>query len=77
VEAKEALQDDGAGQSKLFLRIVGTTDNYNIAYDGESVKKKIASDLKKEVQELKEAFKNKGTKEKKELELEQDEYFDW
>ena len=41
------------------------------------LKKKIASDLKKEVQELKEAFKNKGTKEKKELELEQDEYFDW
>ena len=77
VEAKEALQDDGAGQSKLFLRIVGTTDNYNIAYDAESVKKKIATDLKKEVQELKEAFKNKGTKEKKELELEQDEYFDW
>ncbi|HZI25774.1 MAG TPA: AsmA-like C-terminal region-containing protein, partial [Chryseolinea sp.] len=58
VEAKEALQDDGAGQSKLFLRIVGTTDNYNIAYDAESVKKKIATDLKKEVQELKEAFKN-------------------
>ncbi|HEX6227766.1 MAG TPA: AsmA-like C-terminal region-containing protein [Chryseolinea sp.] len=77
VEAKEALQDDGAGQSKLFLKIVGTTDNYNVAYDTESVKKKIATDLKNEVQELKEAFKNKGTKEKKELELEQDEYFDW
>ena len=77
VEAKEALQDDGSGQSKLFLKITGTTDNYNVTYDSESVKKKIASDLKKEVQELKEAFKNKGTKEKKEIELEQDEYFDW
>ena len=30
VEAKEALQDDGSGQSKLFLKIIGTTDNYNI-----------------------------------------------
>ena len=77
VEAKEALEDDGSGQSKLFLKITGTTDNYNVSYDTESVKKKIVSDLKKEVIELKEAFKNKGTKEKKEVELEQDEYFDW
>jgi hypothetical protein len=56
---------------------VGTTDDYKIIYDTESVKKKIASDLKKEVKELKDAFKNKGTKEKKELELEEEEYFDW
>ncbi len=77
VEAKEALQEDGSGQSKLYLKIIGTTDDYKVVYDSESVKKKIATDLKKEVQELKDAFKNKGTKEKKELELEQDEYFDW
>jgi hypothetical protein len=76
-EAKEALQEDGSGQSKLFLKIVGTTDDYKIIYDTESVKKKIASDLKKEVKELKDAFKNKGTKEKKELELEEEEYFEW
>ena len=77
VEAKEALQEDGSGQSKLFLKITGTADNYRVAYDAESVKKKIGTDLKKEVQELKEAFKNKGTKEKKEVELQEDEYFDW
>jgi hypothetical protein len=77
VEAREALQEDGSGQSKLFLKIVGTTDDYKVSYDTESVKKKIAPDLKKEVRELKEAFKNKGTQEKKELELEEDEYFDW
>ncbi len=77
VEAKEALEDDGSGQSKLFLKITGTTDNYSVSYDTESVKKKIVSDLKKEVLELKEAFKNKGTKEKKEIELQEDEYFDW
>ena len=76
-EAKEALEDDGSGQSKLFLKITGTTDNYSVSYDTESVKKKIVSDLKKEVLELKEAFKNKGTKEKKEIELQEDEYFDW
>jgi hypothetical protein len=77
VEAKEALQEDGSGQSKLYLRINGTTDNYRVIYDTESVKKKITTDLKEEVRELKDAFKNKGTQEKKELELEEDEYFEW
>jgi hypothetical protein len=64
------------GQSKLFLKIIGTTDNYRILYDTEAVKKKIVADLKKEVQELKDAFKNKGLKRKKELELSEEE-FDW
>lgn len=76
-EAKGALEEDGSGQTKLLLRITGTTDDYRISYDAEAARKKIATDLKKEVKELKEAFKNKGTKEKKELELEKDEYFDW
>jgi hypothetical protein len=77
VEAKAALEEDGAGQSKLFLKIHGTTDNYRVSYDAESVKKKIGSDLKKEVKELKDAFKNKGIEEKKDVELEEDEYFEW
>ena len=76
-EAKGALEEDGSGQSKLFLKITGTTDNYRVTYDTEAVKKKIASDLKNEVKELQDAFRNKGTKQKKEVELEQDEYFDW
>ena len=76
-EAKEALEEDGSGQTKLFLKITGTTDDYRVSYDTEAVRKKIAGDLKKEVQELREVFKNKGTKQKKELELEEDEYFDW
>jgi hypothetical protein len=74
-EAGSALEDQ-AGQLKLFLRIVGTTDNYQIKYDTDAVRKKIAGDLKKEVQELKDAFKNKGVKKKKELELSTEE-FDW
>jgi hypothetical protein len=76
-EAKEALEEDGSGQTKLLLRIKGTTDEYRISYDTEAARKKIATDLKKEVKELKEAFRNKGTKQKKELELEKDEYFEW
>lgn len=76
-EAFGAIEQDNKGQSRLFLKIIGTTDNYEVTYDKEAVKKKIASDLKKEVQELKDAFKLKGQKKKKELELKKDEYFDW
>jgi hypothetical protein len=78
-EAQNAIEEDGTGQSKLFLKISGTADDYRVTYDTEAVRKKIASDLKKEVQELKNAFKSKGEKEKKEkeVELQKDEYFDW
>lgn len=76
-EEELAIEADQKGQSKLFLKITGTTDDYRIAYDTEAVRKKIASDLKQEVQELKDIFKNKGKKKQKEIELEKDEYFDW
>jgi hypothetical protein len=74
-EATGAMEEQ-AGQLKLFLKITGTTDDYKVQYDTEAVRKKIASELKKEVQELKEAFKNKGKTKKKELELSTEE-FDW
>lgn len=75
-EAFGAIEDDGTGQSKLFLKIVGTTDDYKVSYDKEAVKKKIVSDLKKEVKELKDAFRLKGREKRKELELSSDE-FEW
>lgn len=76
-DSEGAVEKDGAGQSKLYLKIIGTTENYRVMYDTEAVKKKIANDLKQEVSELKSAFKNKGMKKQKELELEKEEYFDW
>ncbi|MFZ5972300.1 MAG: AsmA-like C-terminal region-containing protein [Bacteroidota bacterium] len=75
-EAFGAIEQDSKGQTKIFLKITGTTDAYHVSLDKAAVKQKIASDLKKEVQELKEAFKLKGKKKKKELEL-SDEEFDW
>ena len=77
--AEGAIEHDQQGNSRLFLKITGTTDNYRILYDTEAVRKKIAGDLKKEVQELKDAFKSKSKKdeEAKEIELSQDDYFDW
>jgi len=76
-EAFGAIEETNTGSTKIFLKIVGTTDNYNVIYDKEAVKKKIVSDLKKEVVELKEAFKLKGKIKKKEIELKEDDYFDW
>jgi uncharacterized protein involved in outer membrane biogenesis len=75
-EAFGAIEEDGSGKAKIFLKITGTTDEYEVSLDKDAVKKKIASDLKKEVQELKDAFKLKGQKKKKELELTEEE-FDW
>lgn len=76
-QAEGALESDGSGQSRLFLKIVGTTEDYKVSFDTEAIKKKIVSDIKREVKELKNAFREKETQKKKELELEEDEYFDW
>ncbi len=76
-EAFGAIEETRQGKTQVFLKITGTTDQYKISYDKEAVKKKIVSDLKKEVKELKEAFQLKGKKKKKEIELEKDDYFDW
>ena len=76
-ESFGAIEDDLQGRSKVYLKITGTTDNYKVAYDQVAVRKKITSDIKKEVMELKEAFRLKGKKKKRELELKKDDYFDW
>jgi hypothetical protein len=75
-EAGNAVENE-EGQSRLYLKVVGTADDYRVVYDTESVKKKIANDLKQEVKELKEAFQTKGKQKEKTLELEEDDYFDW
>ncbi len=76
-EAFGAIEQSRGGQSLLYLQITGTADDYEVSYDKAEVKKKIVADLKKEVEELKTAFKNKGLKENKTIELEEDDYFDW
>jgi hypothetical protein len=76
-EAFGAIEEDGAGKTKLFIKITGTTDKYEVSLDKKELKKKIISDLKKEVKELKDAFKSKGQQKKKEIELQKDDYFDW
>ena len=76
-EAFGAIEEKVTGQSRLYLKIIGTAADYRVAYDKEGVKQKIASDLGKEMSELKKAFKNKGLKKQQTIELEEDDYFDW
>ena len=76
-EAFGAIEEDNAGRSMLYLKIIGNTSDYRVMYDKDRVKQKVVSDLKKEAQELKDAFKNKGNDKKETIELEEDDYFDW
>jgi hypothetical protein len=75
-EAFGAVEEDNAGQAQVFLKILGTTDVYDVSYDKQALKQKLAGEMKKEFQEMREAFKRKGKQKKKELEL-SDEEFDW
>ncbi|MDH5366086.1 MAG: DUF3971 domain-containing protein [Cyclobacteriaceae bacterium] len=72
-----AIEEDNSGRAKVFLKITGTTDDYKVSYDTRALKKEVISDFKKEVKELKDAFRTKGKTEKKEVVLEDDDYFDW
>ena len=76
-EFVKAVELDEKGQTRLFLKITGTTDDYKIQYDTEAVKKKIISDFKKEVKGLKDAFRSQDSQKKKEIQLQEDEYFEW
>jgi uncharacterized protein involved in outer membrane biogenesis len=66
-----------AGAPHLFVRIYGTTDDYKIGYDTYAVKEKIVTDIKKEKEELKEVFKNKGRKTEDVVKPAEEEFFDW
>lgn len=76
-ESFGAIEEEANGKMKVYFKITGTTEDYEVKFDKEAVRKKIASDIKKEVKDLKDAFRLKGKKKKKEIELEKDDYFDW
>ncbi len=76
-QAGSALDNEGTGQSKLYLKITGTTDDYRIGFDTDAIKKKIVTDIRQEFREIKEGFRKREEEKVKELEVEEDEYFDW
>jgi hypothetical protein len=69
------IEESSSGPPNLFLKMYGTAKDYEVSFDSKAVKNKIKSDFKKEGDELKNILK--GKKDKKEIELEEDEYFDF
>ncbi|MGK7391785.1 MAG: AsmA family protein [Candidatus Cyclobacteriaceae bacterium M2_1C_046] len=70
------VAEDQHGESLIFLSIAGTTENFDVSIDKQAVKKEIASDVKREIKDLQDAFKKKNKK-TEEVELDEDDYFDW
>ncbi len=70
-----ALEDDGLN-TNLYLKILGTTKDYRIAYDKTAVKSKIKEDLREEKWEIRDAIRNKGESNKTQ-ELNEEEFFDF
>jgi hypothetical protein len=75
-ESFGAVEVVNANEAQVFLKIIGTTDDYDVSYDKQELKKKVSNEMKKEFQEMREAFKKKGKQKKKELELSEEE-FEW
>ncbi|WPP48179.1 AsmA-like C-terminal region-containing protein [Catalinimonas niigatensis] len=72
----EILEDDAAPLN-LFLTAKGSVDDYKISYDMENAKKAFKENLQNEKQELRQIIRDKGTKPTYQLELDEDEYFDF
>ncbi len=70
------IEQEEVGTGNLFLTIKGNPDNFKVAYDKQRVKEKIKDDIKREGQELKDALQGKE-KPKKEVQLNEGEYFDF
>lgn len=51
------IEDDGSGKTRLFLRIIGTGDKFEVKFDRKEVSAKISQDLKTESQEIKTTLK--------------------
>lgn len=76
-QAGSALDVEGNGQSKLYLKITGTTDDYRVGFDTDAIKKKIVTDIREEFRDIKEGFRKREEEKVKELEVQENEYFDW
>ncbi len=76
-EGYGSLTGTNTGTPNLFLTLKGNETNYKFAFDKERVKNKIVQDLKREKQIVTNILRGKKTEEKKEVQLEEDEYFNF
>ncbi|MBK6265083.1 AsmA family protein [Marivirga sp. S37H4] len=65
--------------TKLHLKIVGTTDDFKVNWDGQRSLKSVAERIQEEGKTIKKIISGEKPQEKKkkEVELNEDEYFDW
>ena len=70
-----ALEDDGLN-TNLFLKITGTTSDYQVVYDKAAVKDKIKHDLREEKWEFRKAARNKVS-DGNTQELNEEDFFDF
>lgn len=71
------ILEDDAAPLNLFLAAQGTVDEYKISYDMEHAREAFQNNLQKEKNEVKDILKNRGPRPKYQLELEEDEYFEF
>ena len=62
------IETDKEGRAKLFIRMVGTVDDYKIKLDRKALREKWKEDFKEERSELKEIFKEEFGKKEKDVE---------
>jgi len=77
-EAFGAIEEEGS-YSSLYLKIMGTTDDFEVSWDKKRSLQSVAERIKDEGRTLKKIIKGEKLpeKEEKEAELNEDEYFDW
>tara|TARA_R110002012_G_scaffold296032_3_gene493076 strand:+ start:38879 stop:41368 length:2490 start_codon:yes stop_codon:yes gene_type:complete len=73
-----AIEDSGE-YSNLYLKIIGTTDDFEVSWDKKRSLQSVAERIREEGQTLKKIIKGEKLpdKDKKEAELNEEEYFDW
>jgi hypothetical protein len=71
------IQEDDTRLPHLFLRAEGHIDDYAIHYDRERAGRQFKENLRQEKEELKDIFRNKGKEPAYQLELEEEEYFEF
>lgn len=73
-----AIEESGE-YSNLYLKIIGTTDDFDISWDKKRSLQSVAERIKEEGKTLKKIIKGEKLpeKEEKEVELNEEEYFDW
>jgi hypothetical protein len=77
-EAFGAIEESGEN-SNLYLKIIGTTDDFEVSWDKKRSLQSVAERIKGEGQTLKKIMRGEKLpeEEKKEVELNEEEYFDW